>query len=262
MTVTGVASGVTEISGVATTSTGPLPWGPVDATVLDPVITPATPSGAYGSTITINGSGFVAAGFETLVLVDGDALANILTLSATQITAQAPTLGTAGATILEVSVGGVASNADSWTQVGVFDPMTLWPAAGLTAETAIPISVPATFSGSFAGTVNTDQYFRFTVSDTTDVNFTISWTPAKDLDLLAYDCFVTASLGNCSPGFLIDPSGGTATEQVPSDHDDVLHDDVHPPVPADWLVEVDDFAARVGGVPDATTYTLIIDRSP
>jgi hypothetical protein len=141
----------------------------------------------------------------------------------------------------------------------VFDPANFMPGVGA-AETAPQISVPADFEGSFAGVVDVNQFFRFTLSDTTDVLFAISWAPAKDLDLLAYDCFVTADLGKCAPGFLIDPSGGTATVELPYDGTDVLHTGVHPAVPADFLANVNDYDAEVNANADATTYRLVITR--
>jgi len=246
VTATAVVPGSADITASVTTTGGTFVLGAAPANVFDPQLTVASPSGGFATNITINGTGLTAAGFATDVLVDGKKLGNLISVSNTQIVAQAPTFGTAGTWDLEVSVGGVLSNKDTWTQVGDFDPAAFVPANDL-PETAPQISVPALFTGQFSGTAFVNDFFRFTLSDDQSVRFQISWTPAKDLDFILSDCFVSADVFSftCYAGTFIDPSGGTATPALTA---------------GDYLAWVNDFDAEVNGVGTDVVYTFSIER--
>lgn len=162
VTATGVAGGKSSISGSVTTSEGVLAVPAVQVTVLAPQITASAPSSAAGSIITINGAGLADPDFVTAVLVDGAPVGNVTSASATQVTAQMPTL-LAGTYDLEVSVGGVVSNTDSWTQTANFDEAATEPNDAQGQEA--PISASFKFSG--AADFDTDYFelFQFTVSE-------------------------------------------------------------------------------------------------
>ncbi len=247
ITASAVGAGTANVTGTVMTTAGDFALGPATVTVLNPIIGSLTPSsGPPASVTTISGSGFSAAGFETLVLVDGKILGNITVVSDNQIDAQMPTLGTGGTFDVQVTVGGIPSGMDTWTQVGGFDPANSEPANEV-PETAPVISLPANFSGSFAGTTAVYDMFRFTLADDATVFVTISWAPAKDLDWILFDCFVSADVFSfaCFTGDFIDPSGASLTIDLSA---------------GDYLAVVNDFDAEVNGIPDATTYTLIMER--
>lgn len=184
VTATGVSAGTSNISGSVATSSGALAFAAAPVTVLDPQVTGAAPSGAPGTVITINGSGLSAAGFETQVLVDGSPVGNVTSVSATQIMAQMPTLA-AGTYDLEVSVGGVVSNADSWTQVGAFSEATSEPNDVQGQEA--PISASFAFSGTADEATDYSDLFEFTVSaDDLVIDLVLAWGDGNDLDVLIY----------------------------------------------------------------------------
>jgi len=193
VTVTGVAAGISNISGSATTSTGALPWGPVTVTVLDPVITPATPTTATGANYTINGTGLAATGFLTEVLVNGDPVGNVVSASATAVNVDLPTLEPGGYT-LTVSVGGVGSNVDSWTVNTSFDEAASEPNDDIGQEAQITSGWAFDGSGDF--TTDFSDLFKFTVSeDDLIIDMTLSFVDgANDLDALIY------TIGGQSPG--------------------------------------------------------------
>ena len=243
VTVFGQVSGVANITGTVTTSQGVFPFGPAAATVLTPIIGSITPSsGPFASLVTIAGNSFLAPGFETLVLLDGKALGNITVVSDNQINAQMGTYGTSGAHTLEVTVGGVPSNTDTWTQVGGFDPANSEPANEVPA-TAPSISLPASFSGIFSGIIAVNDFFIFTLSADATVEITISWSPAKDLDL-CLDTPVTADVACVGDLLFIDPSGTTESIDLTA---------------GDYVIQVNDFDAVANGIPDATTYVLSVE---
>ena len=199
VTVTGVAAGTVDITGDITTTEGTFAYVSTPATVLNPVITPTTtPSGASGSTITINGTGLAAAGFTTLVLVDGAVLGNILTVSATQITAQAPLFDAPGTWDLEVSVGGVVSNTDTWTQTNTFDELATEDNDFVLGGTPIPASLPLRVSGAFIAepvdAVTTgagNDYYAFTLSADATIHVVFTWVGGPDNDVLMVDAAFT-----------------------------------------------------------------------
>ncbi len=181
---TGVSGGVADFSGTVTTPAGPLSVAAAPATVLAPVVTTAAPSGAPGATITIDGTGFVAAGFTTQVLVDGSPVGNITALSNTQITAQMPTL-MAGTYDLEVSVGGVLSNADAWTQTSDYAEASSEPNDNQGQEA--PITAGFEFTGTADEATDFSDLFEFTVSeDGLVIDLELSWGDGNDLDALIY----------------------------------------------------------------------------
>jgi len=199
VTVTGVAAGTVAITGDITTTEGTFAYASTPATVLAPVITPTTAqSGASGSTITINGTGLAATGFETLVLVDGAVLGNILTVSATQITAQAPLFDAPGTWDLEVSVGGVVSNTDTWTQTNTFDELATEDNDFVLGGTPIPASLPLRVSGAFIAepvdAVTTgagNDYYAFTLSADATIRVVFTWVGGPDNDVLMVDAAFT-----------------------------------------------------------------------
>jgi hypothetical protein len=235
--VTGVAAGSVDITGSVETTEGTFDLGSSPATVLDPIITAAAPSGGFGSMITINGSGLMAAGFETDVSVDGLLLGNINVVSDTEIEAQMPTFGTAGTFDLEVVVGGIVSNADTWTQTDAFDATATEPDnddPGL----APVISVPFEFSGSFAGAPEEDDFFFLTISKDVTVDIDLEWTPDKDLDILVTDGAFTAFV-------CVDGATGAAPEHSECGMD-----------AGDFLLWLNDFDAAANGDTTPVTYTV------
>lgn len=184
VTATGVGSGTADISGTVTTSEGVFLFAAVPVTVLDPQVTASTPTGLPGATITINGTGLAAAGFETVVLVDGAPVGNVTAASPTQVTAQMPTL-LAGTYDLEVSVGGIVSNADTWTQTLDYVELAGEPNDAQGQEA--PISASFEFSGTADETLDFSDLFEFTVSaDGLVIDLELAWGDNNDLDVLIY----------------------------------------------------------------------------
>lgn len=184
VTVTGVASGSTSISGTVTTTQGVLALGATPAAVLNPLITLGSPSSAPGAMVTINGTGLASSGFETLVLVDGAVAANVTSVSATSVSVQMPTL-VAGTYDLEITVGGVVSNTDTWTQVGNFAEGGTEPNDDPGQEA--PISSSFEFSGTANEATDFSDLFRFTVTgDDFVLDLELVWGDGNDLDVLVY----------------------------------------------------------------------------
>jgi len=184
VTATGVSGGTADIGGSVTTSDGVFAFAAAPVTVLAPQVTTAAPSGAAGTIITIDGTGFAATGFETQVLVDGAPVGNVTSVSATQVMAQMPTL-VAGTYDLEVAVGGVASNTDTWTQLADFVEVGTEPNDGQGQEA--PISASFEFSGSVDQTTDFSDLFEFTVSaDDLVIELELAWGDGNDLDVLIY----------------------------------------------------------------------------
>ena len=184
VTATGVGAGTANISGSVTTTAGVFAFAAASVTVLDPQITVSSPTGAAGATITINGTGLAATGFETQVLVDGAPVGNVTSVSATQVMAQMPTL-VAGTYDLEVVVGGVVSNVDSWTQLADFVELATEPNDAQGQEA--PISASFEFSGTADETTDFSDLFEFTVSaDDLVIDLKLSWGDASDIDVLIY----------------------------------------------------------------------------
>jgi hypothetical protein len=184
VTATGVAAGAATITGSVTTSAGVFALAGAPITVLAPVVTMSAPSGVAGAVITIDGTGLASAGFDTKVLVDGAAVGNVISVSGNQIMAQMPTL-MAGAYDLEVSVGGVVSNTDTWTQTGNFDEAATEPNDDQGQET--PISASFVFSGTADEDTDFSDLFEFTVSaDGLVIDLELAWGDGNDLDVLIY----------------------------------------------------------------------------
>lgn len=196
--VTGVASGSVDITGSVETSEGILDFGSAPATVLNPIVTAAAPSGGFASTITINGSGFVAAGFLTSVLVDGTALGNINVISDTEIEAQMPTFDIPGTFDLEVNVGGVLSNTDTWEQTDTFDEGATEDNDFVLGGTPIAASLPLRVTGSFSGEPIDDvvfgagnDYFQFTLTEDRTIHVLFEWMGGPDNDAYVTDAAFT-----------------------------------------------------------------------
>jgi hypothetical protein len=184
VTATGQSAGTADITGSVTTTTGTFDFAAVPVVVLAPQITVSSPSTAPAATITINGVGFAAAGFETLVLVDGAPVGNVVSVSSTQITAQMPTL-MAGPYDLEVSVGGVVSNTDTWTQTADFNEAATEPNNDVGEEA--PISASFDFSGTTDITTDLSDLFKFTVTtDSLVMDLTVTFTSGSDIDAAIY----------------------------------------------------------------------------
>jgi hypothetical protein len=115
------------------------------------------------------------------VLLDGEKLGNFTVDSDGQITAQMGTFGTAGAFDVEVSVGGVVSNAATWTQAADCDELD---AVNDAPGTAPAIAAPFEFAGAFEGAPEEDDFFVFTLSKSATIVIDLDWSPAKDLDIL------------------------------------------------------------------------------
>ncbi len=135
------------------------------------------------------------------------------------------------------------SGTADWTQDSAFDPADSEP-DNEDPATAPSISLPANFSGSFSGTVAVNDFFIFTLSADATVEITISWAPAKDLDL-CLDTPATAGVACVGDLLFIDPSGTTESIDLTA---------------GDYVIQVNDFDAAVNGIPDATTYTLTVER--
>lgn len=211
--VTAVGSGLANVTG----SVGGLAFGPAPAEVLNPVITPATPSSAPGATVTINGTGLAAvtAGIPTFVLVDGAIVGNITVVSSSQIDAVMPTL-VAGTYDLEVNVGGIISNADSWTQVGDFDEAASEPNDAQGQE--VPITGSFEFSGTADETTDFSDLFEFTVTeDNLVVDLELAWGDDSDIDLTIYPKGAqdpgTYVVGNC--GYALSSVANPETGECP-----------------------------------------------
>jgi hypothetical protein len=226
VTVTGVSAGAINVTGSVTTTQGVLAVGAVPATVLAPVVTAANPSTGPGALLTINGSGLTAAGFETLVLVDGFVAGNITAASASSVTVRMPTF-LPGAHDLEVSVGGVVSNTDTWTQTGSFNEAGSEPNDDPGQEALIGASFE--FSGSADEDTDFSDLFQFVVSgDDFEIDLRLVWGDGNDLDVLIYPIgaqdpgdysedtcgFALSSLANPESGTCTLGAAGTYTLEV------------------------------------------------
>jgi hypothetical protein len=192
VTVTGVSAGVADISGDVTTSEGTFAFGSAPATVLAPVLTLASPTSGPGGTVVIAGVGLAAPGFETLVLVDSGVVGHITTLTSTAITVDMPTM-TAGTYDLQVTVGGVPSNVDTWTQTGEYDEAASEPNDNPGEEA--PITTSFEFSGTADEDTDFDDLFQFEVDgDDFVLELELIWGDGNDLDALVYP------IGAADPG--------------------------------------------------------------
>ncbi len=187
VTATGVGGGVAEISGSVETVSGSLAFTAAPVTVLAPAISSITPpSTAPGETITIDGTGLTAPGFETLVLVNGFPAA-IGNQTQTSITATVPIFGANGEFPVVVTVGGVPSNAATWTETGPFlefttEPTNDNPFAGPN------IGFPISFSGGIDDlSGDTNDFFRFTLLEGATIDFVLDWDTANDVDIYVVD---------------------------------------------------------------------------
>jgi hypothetical protein len=221
--VTGVAAGSVDITGSVETTGGTFDLGSSPATVLAPVITAAAPSGGFGSTITINGIGLMAAGFETRVLVDGLAVGDITVISDTEIEARMPTFDMPGTSDLEVSVGGIlSSNADTWEQTDSFDEAATEPNDLVLGGTPADVSLPLQVSGAFsAEPIDPDvfgagnDYFQFTLAQDATIHVLFEWTGGPDNDAYVTDaaftdfqCGFAGATGNVPEDFTCDLAAG------------------------------------------------------
>jgi hypothetical protein len=154
-----------------------------DPTECTPTIAVAVPSGPAGSSVTITGTDLQRPGYLTQVLVGGNPVGNVTSASPTAVTAQMPTLSV-GAYDLTVSVGGISSNVDTWTQTTAFDETAAEPNNALGEET--PVAGSFAFTGGVGPTDFVDLY-TFTVSRTgAEMQLTLAWGNASDLDVMIY----------------------------------------------------------------------------
>jgi hypothetical protein len=151
-----VGTGIANISGTVTTSTGVFAWGPASVIGADPQVTSLTPdNGTFAEFTTIDGSGFVP-GFTTVFVKRVDSgvdyiLGNFTVDNDTQITAQMPTWTVPGSFEITVSVGGVLSGAATWTQTVGFDEATTEDNSFWNTGGQADISVPAFVRGTQVG---------------------------------------------------------------------------------------------------------------
>jgi hypothetical protein len=235
VTVTGVSAGAINVTGTVTTTQGALALGATPATVLAPQITSTALASGAGATVSITGIGLSAAGFTTVVLVDGTRLGNFTVVSANQIDARMPTFGTDGTFDVEVTVGGVASNTGAWTQSGGFDENE---AANDAPGTAPTITVPFDFSGAFEGAPEEDDFFVFTITSAVTLVIDLGWNPAKDLDILV-------STGGFSGFVCTNGATGARPEQATC----TLN-------PGTYFLWLNDFDADANGNTTPVTYTV------
>jgi hypothetical protein len=210
VTVTTVGSGSTTFDGVVETTAGNLPFSGT-ITVLAPAITSVTPdNGDIGDVVTIAGSGFIAAGFETVVTVGGLPLGNVTVVSDNSITAQMPTFGDADVYDVIVSVGGVPSAAATWTQNNAFTGGDDEPANDSEA-TAPVISFPMDFTATIGPTEAVIAFghydlYRVTLDAPGTINVTLDWPDAgNDVDVYIWDA--TGVGGEPDGGFSTFPTG-------------------------------------------------------
>jgi len=232
--VTGEGSGTATISGTVTTSAGVLNFGG-PAQVLDPVVTSTALATVAGGNAVIVGSGFMATGFRTRVLVDGEYLGNVTVDSDNQITAQMPTYGTAGSYDFEVEVGGVVSNTGTWTLAVGFDESE---ATNDDPATAPVISASFNFTGAFEGAPEEDDFFVFTVTEAVTLVIDLDWNPSKDLDILVTD----------DAGDFVCTDGATGAEPEQS---------VCELEPGTYVLWLNDYDAAANGLTTPVTYTVI-----
>lgn len=183
----GVAAGVGVLV-VSTDQGGVTRSGSATFNVGIGVITVSPASSAPGSVITIDGQNLSLGGLPTEVTVDGLLLGNILTESATQVTAEAPTFSTAGTYQVVVIAGGVPVAAGTWTQNAGFGPVACSPGCEGPGG-AVPITIPYDFTGTIA---TTDNFFLFNVSRDLTMTMNLGWGTGQDVDLLVVDAAFTA----------------------------------------------------------------------
>ena len=178
---------------------------PIIVTVLAPIAGTLTPASGLAATgITIGGTGLAATGFTTLVTVDGE-FVDFAVVDATSVTATMPTLR-AGDYDVVVSVGGVVSNALTWTQTADFDEDEPANDFGATGPSA---SFPMDFTGiadvtEFPQAFGWYDIFPFTLTEDGTINITLTWADtAVDLDVYIWD----ASLGEPDGFFGTFPTG-------------------------------------------------------
>ena len=208
VTVTTVGAGTANISGDVTTTEGTFPYGPGAVVVLAPSVTGIAPAaGTVGTALTITGVNLTAAGFETLVTVDGAAMDEMfyVTVAETQIDVLVPDLGNNGDEFeIGVSVGGVPAPV-TFTYTQTANAAADEPAND-NPGTATVLALPADLVGSFEG-ADVDDFYLVTVGGEFTVD--LDWDDhSVDLDILIDD----ENNGNTFPcGF--DGASSAAPEQ-------------------------------------------------
>ncbi len=190
--LTSVGPGTADIGGTLVTTAGTVAFGPSTVTVIAPSITSlSVASGGYAETVTINGVGFVAEGFITLVYSDGEQLGNFTVVSDTEITAQMGTYNVAGAHLITVEVAGIASNSTAWTQTDACNANDLsWTPGPPLYGPIVDVSIPLRCNGTATDADNSNSWFVAPISEDalgggTDVsvNYASTWgPPLKDID--------------------------------------------------------------------------------
>lgn len=253
VTATGVASGTANVAGSVVTTSGALPFAAVPVTVLDPRITTTALTSPPAGALSLLGSGFVSTGFETRVLVDGLELANFTVVSNGQIDVEMPTFGAGGDYDVVVEVGGVSSNAATWTQIGDFDEAATDPANDAPG-TAPTIGATFRFDGA-TGSSDVQDFFEFTLTETTTLVIDLDWDTGKDFDVIVQAAATAVPIS--PPGFSVynnDVCGTGATSAKP---EQAVCEDL---APGTYVVHVIDFDGGWSGVGTATVYTVTGQR--
>jgi len=182
----GVAAG-TGVLVVSTDQNGVTRSGSSTFSVGIGSITVMPASSGPGVVLTIDGQNLSLGGLPTEVTVDGNLLGNILTESATQVTAEAPS-GPAGTYTVQVIAGGVPVAQGTWTQTSDFGPIMCSPGCEVSGG-ALPITIPYGFTGTIA---TVDNFYLFNVSRDLTMTMNLGWGTGQDVDLLVVDAGFTA----------------------------------------------------------------------
>ena len=193
VTVTAVGPGTSDISGTVTTTEGPMAFGPSTVTVIAPSITGlSATSGGFAETVTITGVGLAAAGFNTLVFMDGEQLGNFTVVSDTEITAQVGTWAAPGDHLVTVEVNDIANvELLVWTQTNSCNANDFTDPGGYDGP-VVPTSLPLQCNGTASDLSVADTWFVTDISEDAlggvteiDVTLTPTWgAPLKDIDWL------------------------------------------------------------------------------
>jgi len=203
VSVTGesLGTGVT-ISGDVTTTEGTYTWGPAPVTVLNPLIASVTPSqGTDGTAVTIVGTGFTFAGFDTQMAYRANTVTGTVNIwddlfvdgvTETQIDLviqpgfpvnQYEIIVTVGVTDDDDVVQGVSSVV-LFNQLG----SDLTEPANNDPSTAPTVGLPADIVGMLGVGADVDDFFLFTLTATTTFVVDLEWDDATvDLDILVVD---------------------------------------------------------------------------
>ena len=182
----GLSGGESNITGTVTLTDGTeIDFGTARAVVLSPAITTVTPNtGQPGDVVVISGTGLQAAGFTTLVFLNGVDITRFVDLiTPTAITLDMPAGPTNGEQAITVSVGGVSSNEGSFDQTTTTDA---YSPENEDPSTAPLVTFPIDLVGTFDGPLNEDWY-QIVLAERSTLTFRLDWGGSKDLDLLFFN---------------------------------------------------------------------------